>query len=273
MAPTFSGVRILGRATLIGLLIVGVAACGSDGGSSSTSSASTGPAGSSLDGTQWSLRNSASFDTMGVAVTLEFADGRVSGTGGCNNYGGPYRVSGSNLTIGPELVSTKIACPAPADGVEQRYLEVLPTVKQYRVAGDKLQLADADGKTLLEFTKADPQAALLGTWIATSIYTGTAIEGVTGDATLTADFQAKTVSGDGGCNGFNGPYTAAADEITIGPLASTMKACVDEALSTQEQHYLAALQLAKTYRVRGDTLELQREGGTIAVTFERAPTG
>ncbi len=47
----------------------------------------------------------------------------------------------------------------------------------------------------------------------------------------------------------------------------------EDALSTQEQHYLAALQLAKTYRIRGDQLELQREGGTIAVTFERAPTG
>jgi heat shock protein HslJ len=266
-------VRNLGRFTLIGLLLVGAAACGSDGGSSSAGSTSTEPAGSSLDGTQWSLRTSGSFDAKGVAVTLDFAGGRVSGTGGCNSYGGPYRVQGSNLTIGPDLVSTKIACPPPADGVEQRYLAVLPTVKQYEVQGGTLQLTDADGKTLLEFAKADPQAALLGPWIATSIYTGTAVEGVTGGATLTADFQATTVSGDGGCNSFNGPYTAGSDTISIGPIASTMKACTEEALSTQEQHYLAALQLAKAYRIRGDQLELQRAGGTIAVTFERAPTG
>ena len=213
------GVRYLGRVTVIGLLLFTAAACGSDGGgSSSTGSTSTEPAGSALDGTQWSLQSSGAFDTEGVAVTLEFADGRVSGTGGCNNYGGPYRVQGSNLTIGPDLVSTKIACPPPADGVEQRYLAVLPTVKQYEVQGDELQLTDADGKTLLEFAKADPQAALLGTWIATSIYTGTAIEGVQGDATLTADFQSKTVSGDGGCNSFNGSYSAGKDDISIGPL-------------------------------------------------------
>ena len=263
--------RYLGRVTVIGLLLV-TAACGSDGGSSSSTGSTSTEPGSSLDGMQWSLRSSGSFDTEGVAVTLEFADGSVSGTGGCNSYGGPYRVQGSNLTIGPDLVSTKIGCLPPADGVEQRYLEVLPTVKQFEVQGDELQLADADGKTLLEFTKADPQAALLGPWIATSVYTGTAIEGVQADATLTADFQAKTVSGDAGCNSFNGPYAAGEDDITIGPLASTMKACTEDALSTQEQHYLAALQLAKTYRIRGDQLELQREGGTIAVTFERAPT-
>ncbi len=59
--------------------------------------------------------------------------------------------------------------------------------------------------------------------------------------------------------------TGRPDDISIGPLASTMKACTDDALQTQEQHYLAALQLAKTYRIRGDQLELQREGGTIAV--------
>jgi heat shock protein HslJ len=50
-----------------------------------------------------------------------------------------------------------------------------------------------------------------------------------------------------------------------------MKACADEKLSTEEQHYLAALQLAKSYRIRGDQLELQRPGGTIAATFEPTP--
>jgi heat shock protein HslJ len=267
-------VRSFGRVTLIGLVLLTVSACGSDGGSSFTPTSSFSAADASLlDGSQWSLESTAAFDTRGVPVTLEFAEGRVSGTGGCNNYGGPYRIQGPEITIGPELMSTQKACPSPADGVEQRYLAVLPTARRFTVKGDTLQLADVDGKTLLEFTRADPGAALLGTWIATGYYTGTAIQSVTGDATLTADFHGETVNGDSGCNTFNGPYRAGAGDITIGPLASTMKACADEKLSTQEQQYLAALQLAKAYRIRGEQLELQRDGGTIAATFERASTG
>jgi heat shock protein HslJ len=273
-ARSVLAVRTLGRVTITGLLLVTAAACGSDGGSSSsTTSTSTAPAASPLDGTQWSLRDSADFQTQGVAVTLEFADGRVSGTGGCNNYSGPYRVQGSDLTIGPDLASTKMSCPPPADAVESKYLATLPNVRRFAVQGDTLQLSDADGTTLLELTKADPQAALLGTWNATSLYTGSAIQGVEGDATLTATFEGDTVSGDGGCNTFNGPYRAGRDDISIGPIASTLMACADDALSNQEQQFLAALQLAKSYRIRGDQLELQREGGTIAATFERATSG
>jgi heat shock protein HslJ len=257
------------------MLLVTTAACGSDGGSSSPSSttSTSGAAGASLDGTSWKLEDSSAFQTKGVTVTLEFAAGRVTGTGGCNSYRGPFQVQGSNLTIGPDLASTRMACAPPADRVETSYLATLPKVQRFAVQGETLRLSDGRGKTLLEFTEADGESALLGAWNVTGYYSGTAIESVQGDATLTADFQGETVTGNGGCNSFNGPYQVNGSDITIGPLASTMKACTDEKLSTQEQRYLAALQLATSYRIRGSRLELQREGGTIAVTLERATTG
>jgi len=43
------------------------------------------------------------------------------------------------------------------------------------------------------------------------------------------------VTGTTGCNSFNGPYQEAADELTMGPLASTLRACVDDNLARQEQ--------------------------------------
>ena len=49
-----------------------------------------------------------------------------------------------------------------------------------------------------------------------------------------------------------------------------MEQCADPALGTQEQQYLAALELAKTYQVTGNNLTLFRDGGTIAVTAQRA---
>ena len=92
---------------------------------------------------------------------------------------------------------------------------------------------------------------------------------VVGEVTLTATFDADTVSGDAGCNTFSGPYQVDGESITIGPLVSTRRACADEELQQQEDAYLAALQLAESYAVTGDRLDLFRPGQTFAVTFQR----
>ena len=66
-------------------------------------------------------------------------------------------------------------------------------------------------------------------------------EGITITATFAPD---GTVSGSGGCNNYNGSYTLSGDQISVGPLASTMMFC--ETGSQQETAYLAALQQAKS---------------------------
>jgi heat shock protein HslJ len=88
---------------------------------------------------------------------------------------------------------------------------------------------------------------------------------------LTAEFASKEVTGNGGCNTFGGPYEATGTTISIGPIASTLILCADQAVNAQEQQYFAALELARSYRVTQNRLDLLREGGTIAVTFERTP--
>lgn len=94
-----------------------------------------------------------------------------------------------------------------------------------------------------------------------------------------AHFASNKVSGASGCNSysasytvdgnsFGGPYEVTGDTITLGPLASTPRACADDAVQTQEQQYFAALALATTYQVTGNRLELFRADGGIAVSFE-----
>jgi heat shock protein HslJ len=80
-------------------------------------------------------------------------------------------------------------------------------------------------------------AALAGTWEVTGYYTGTAVQSPEVGSTLTADFTSANITGDAGCNTFNGPFEVTGSSITIGPLASTLKACASDALNTQEQHY------------------------------------
>jgi heat shock protein HslJ len=63
-----------------------------------------------LNGTSWSLGAIDETPTLqGILVTLAFADGQVSGSSGCNSYGGSYKVNGEKITI-RSLVSTLMAC-------------------------------------------------------------------------------------------------------------------------------------------------------------------
>jgi heat shock protein HslJ len=267
VSRTMTSNRTVRRVAIVGLLLVAVAACGSD----SDEPSSSGSSGTKLVGTHWLLSDTEALPTDGVSVTAEFADGRMSGSSGCNTYSAPFTVDHPSLTIGPDIASTLMACDAGPAEVEIAYLEALPKVAEYQINGETLTLRDADGETLLTYDAVDSASAILGMWTATSYYTGDAVQSVVIGSTLTADFEGDEVSGDSGCNTFGGPYTAAKNTIEMGPFRSTLRACADPEVQAQEQHYLAALELATTFRVTGDQLQLFRDGDGIAATFVRTP--
>ncbi len=205
----------------------------------------------------------------GLVVSARFFEGQVGGVSGCNSYGGSYSVKGSSLTIGSNIVSTQMACVGNASTVEQAYLARLPRTQSYKISGDRLTLLDRSGTVILGYT-ASSEADLEGSWNVTAYYSGDAIQSVNTSTKLTAKFEGDGVSGNSGCNTYSGAVVIDGEAITIGPLASTRRACADPAIQDQEQHYLAALELARTYRVTGPRLELFRADGGIAATFERA---
>jgi heat shock protein HslJ len=205
----------------------------------------------------------------GIVVTAHFEDGRMSGESGCNTYTTSYKVNGTSLTIGPEIATTSKACPSAETAVERAYLERLPQVTAYRISNGTLTLLKGD-KALLRYDATIAAEAILGDWIVTSYFSGNAITSVLGGVEMTTTFAARDLTGNTGCNTFNGPYQAEGNEITIGQLASTRAACPTEELDQQEMHFLAALHLATTFRVTGNRLDLLRPGDTIAATFVRA---
>jgi heat shock protein HslJ len=255
---------------LVGLSAALLAACGSSDDDVDASAASDGPP---LEGTNWILSDTTDLGASleGVTVSARFEDGTVAGTGGCNNYTGPYEVDGEDLTIGPDIASTQMACGEPQTAVEQAYLAALPEVASFAIADDQLTLSNGDGDALLVYDASDGAEAIIGSWIVTSYYSGDAITSVVGDATLTADFADDgQLSGNAGCNNYSGPYELDGESISIGPLAVTKMACTSDELSKQEADYLAALDLATSFTVTGNRLDLLRDGGTIAATFEKA---
>lgn len=71
-------------------------------------------------------------------------------------------------------------------------------------------------------------------------------------------FDKGRVTGNAGCNRFNGSYDFARGRLTVGPLASTRMACLDRARSQQETAILAVL---------GDRLTVSsNRQGTLVLT-------
>ncbi|HTO81969.1 MAG TPA: META domain-containing protein [Methylomirabilota bacterium] len=108
------------------------------------------PAAASIVGPVWVAEDIAGAAAGGAApITLQLGtDGRASGRGGCNGYGGAYTLTGDALSFGP-LLSTKMACAPALMDREQRYFQTLAQTAHYAVADDgALLLTTADGKTI-----------------------------------------------------------------------------------------------------------------------------
>jgi heat shock protein HslJ len=126
-------------------------------------------------------------------------------------------------------------------------------------------------------TSTAPQAGsgsgLSGTsWVVTGYDDGSQnVSDVLAGTTLTASFgEDGTMTGNSGCNDYNGPYKVTGNQIGIGPLSSTRKACSDPAgVMEQETQYLAALANAEVFAIDGNTLELREVDGTVMAKFTK----
>jgi heat shock protein HslJ len=91
----------------------------------------------------------------GSAPTLAFAaDGRASGSAGCNSFSSGYTADGAQLKF-TQPASTRKMCAEP-QGVmeqEQQLLAALETVATARVEGDRLELRRADGALAVSATR------------------------------------------------------------------------------------------------------------------------
>jgi heat shock protein HslJ len=81
--------------------------------------------------------------------------------------------------------------------------------------------------------------------------------------------SADKVSGTGGCNGFVGPAASGASgTLTLGPLASTGRACLSMP-GSQEDLFFKALELTRKARIERDQLVLTDDNGKQLARFVR----
>ena len=88
-----------------------------------------------LTGQEWSLVTIGGAPIPGSGITATFGeDGTVTGSGGCNDYTGPYTVDGESLSVGP-LAATRMSCGPVTDDLERTYLEALEACHRVRHLG------------------------------------------------------------------------------------------------------------------------------------------
>jgi heat shock protein HslJ len=95
--------------------------------------------------------------TAQISLTFN-QDWTLAGYGGCNNYNGPFTITGqttpkgTGLTVGP-LVSTMKYCEAYSSQ-ETTYLAILQNAVAYVVDGNQLTITDKTGNVLVYQTQA-----------------------------------------------------------------------------------------------------------------------
>jgi heat shock protein HslJ len=233
-----------------------------------------------LTGTFWYL--SAMGDTpilAGTEITAGFdikedgVTGEISGSGGCNAYNAAL---GENFAVGA-IASTKKACPPPVMDQENAYFAWLSSAYGFDRAGDQLLIPTSNGVLTFSSTPVLDQSRELQntTWYLISYETLNAIAGSNPTAFFSGD--GRTVSGNTGCNEYNGSYSAEqGNKLTISGFSTTRAGCASDALSKQEETFLRLMPAAVSYAVNGTQLQIvTADGGVMNFSSipPAAPTG
>jgi heat shock protein HslJ len=81
-------------------------------------------------------------------LTLQSADSRAVGYGGCNRFTGGYELSGQDLRF-KHMASTRMACPDMQ--TESAFMKTLEATARWQISGSQLDLFGADGALVASF--------------------------------------------------------------------------------------------------------------------------
>ena len=242
---------------LVAFAMVAVSACASSGVSSPSPAVSQEPSASAapigLVGPTWVVSTIGGNDTVADSrPTMTFgADGQVQGTGGCNSYGGPYKLDGAAIDIG-DLASTMMMCTDQSIGAQETaFFTALGGAQTWQIQAGDLVLAGA-AQIVAKSAAAEPSGSaatgLVGAWNLAEMGPTADFAHLQPTIAFTAD---GGVSGFAGCNTFSGSYTTDGSTLTWGPLATTEMGCQRPG-SAVESDYLAALSGVNAWTIESD---------------------
>jgi len=175
------------------------------------------------------------FKTSLPNMKFDFAENRVSGSGGCNSYTGSFTLTDKNEFTVPNPVATMKACLQ--ENKEPQFFQALSTPNLTISLGnnDNELTLSKDRNIVLQFVKSDKAEQsiagnvtvqqLAGSWVLTSI-SGGDINTLFADKKPTMEIaEDGKVFGHAGCNSYRTGYTLEGATLTFNPVASTKMAC------------------------------------------------
>lgn len=124
------------------LLVLASSACGDDGGSGDEAPAVTAE---DLDGRTFESTSVTGHDLVAdTVVTLDFADGQLGFSAGCNSMSAGYDVAAGRLELSSEVASTMMACPDDLQAQDTWLSGFLADGAAATLVGDQLTLTEGD---------------------------------------------------------------------------------------------------------------------------------
>ncbi len=113
---------------------------------------------SNLEGITWLLTSCTGdmgtrevLDNTEVTLVFGTQAGQLGGFAGCNHYGAPYEIDGSNLTLTDNITQTLILCSEEIMEQENNFLEALKAAETFILEDDNLTITG--GGWTLSFEK------------------------------------------------------------------------------------------------------------------------
>jgi heat shock protein HslJ len=200
----------------------------------------------------WSGGGSGTFIYLVVAVDQDGAPQQVA----AEFLGDRVPVQSLTIEQGHLLVEAKGF--APDDPMCCPSLQV---TRIYRLSAEALEVVE---ETLVSPVDA---ADLAGApWVLEGFGREGGLEPVLDGTEITLEFDADAgqVGGSGGCNNFFGGFQLEGNQLSFGPLGSTMMAC-EPAVMDQEIAFLAALQAAESVELQDERLTIASADGEAMV--------
>ncbi len=111
-------------------------------------------------------------------------------------------------------------------------------------------------------------ASVVGTWKLVSYGPADKQTPAAAGVDTSIEFKDGRVNGNVGCNSFGGDYKVSGDQLSFGPIMSTMMACLNQS-GDQEQGTLAVLKDTAKVSMSGDTLTLTSADGKSAIVLAK----
>jgi heat shock protein HslJ len=253
---------------LLALAGLTFAACGSDddGGDGAADSTST-PTAEELSGRGFVSSSVTGYDLVdGSEITMNFLDDSVSVNAGCNTMNGGFEIA-DGAFVADQFAMTMMACDDPLMAQDTWLSEFLSSSPSISLDGSTLSFSGDE--VTITLGEIEPTALVGTTWTVTGTVANEAVSSVPMDSTASITIADDgTVAVDTGCNTGSGSVEVGDDTLTFGPIATTLRACADEAVNQLEAAVLAVLQGEVAYEIDGANMSLRSGDGADEVGLE-----